>query len=128
MTNFVVNKNLITEKVLSILKPDFTPSELEKAKFKFWWHISGGLRLTSAGTEFFNKADIEYFEFKFNKTLMWQGHNLLKMDKHILAPYFLSPKESLIRIYDGRIASLVSLYGDVIEYVNSLETKVKDLS
>lgn len=129
MINFVLNKNLITEKILGIIKPDFTESELIETNFKIWWKItSGGMRLTPEGVAFFGKANIEYYNFNCNKTNLRQGNTLLKLDKHLAAPYFLSTTDNFVRIYDSRIASLIHLYGSIIDYVNTLDTQTRDLT
>lgn len=129
MINFILNKNLITEKILSIINPDFTENDLIETNFRIWWKItSGGLRLTTEGVEFFGKANIEYYNFRCNKSILRQGGMLLKLDKYLPAPYFLSDRDNFVRIYDSRIAILIPLYGDIITYINSLETKVKDLT
>lgn len=129
MSNFVVNKDTITERLLSIVQPDFTANDIIKTKFSIWWNSnSTGLRLTYAGVEFFNKATIEYFDFDCNRVMIWRGDILLKMDKHILCPYYLSEKQNFARVYDSRIASLINLHGNIIDYVNSLDIKTSDLT
>lgn len=129
MINFILNKNLITEKILAIIKPDFTESELIETNFKIWWKSkSGGMRLTSEGVSFFGKANIEYYNFNCNKTNLGRGVTLLKFDKYLAAPYFLSTRGNFVRIYDSRIASLIHLYGSIIDYVNTLDTQTRDLT
>jgi hypothetical protein len=133
MTKFVLDKKIITQKVLSVIQDDnYTQSDLEMSLFKWWSNIrsDGGLRLTDEGHRVFNDAGLENFGYHFDK---WTSSLLLKFDRYMPCPYHLdigaiASEKSHVRIYDSRVAMLIGLHGTIIDYVDSLEVKRADLS
>lgn len=128
MTKFVTDKNAITGKILGLIKPDYTADELRNANLTWWANIrsTGGLGLTARGYAAFTAAAIDCWEFKPTQAgyLVWPK-TVLKLDTYLHSPYYiaLSGSGSHIKIYDGRIASLIHLYGGLENYLSKLETK-----
>lgn len=126
MTNFVVDKSAITKKVLTIL--DMADVEYQNA-YRLWWkniRHNGGLCLTEIGDKAFQQAELEYHDIDCStyKGII-PGNILLKMDKYLLCPYipFIGNKNKFLRVYDSRIAMMIELHGNFIEYLNSLSVR-----
>jgi len=128
MSTFVTDRQRITRAVLKLLKPEYTSTEFETALYKWWKNprSTGGLRLTEDGHKFFVKADIEYHEFDGGDAF-YEGYMKfeLMLDKRMPCPYYLiyQNKRKYIRVYDNRISTMISLYGDFNDYINNLEDR-----
>ena len=54
---------------------------------------------------------------------------MLELNKKIKCPYYIVVKQEgkdsqpYIRLYDSKIAMLVELYGDMVSYLNSIQTR-----
>lgn len=123
-------KVVITEKVLTEL--EVVPESLKKY-INLWWFTksSGGLRLTDLGDQMFRKAEIQFFDYpiKTQKTLNNWLSFLITCNKKLKCPYYIgfNDQENIdklyIRLYDDRIAILLSLYGDINSYLASINIK-----
>lgn len=131
MTDFFVDKHIITKKIISLIKSDYTAKDLKYAE-KMWWNnirSSGGLGLTKQGKEAFDLAGIEYWDIQIKISDFIKSSTKLKLDQYFPSPYYIfigpvKPKvSSMLRVYDSRIASLIMLHGNIIEYIDSLKTK-----
>jgi hypothetical protein len=129
MSNFILDKFLITKKILEIIKPEYTPKELKTAMTTWWKNIrsDGGLGLTDIGMKAFQLADIDFSEFECKS--LYQSQIKLKLDRYLLCPYSEVYKKGTLylRIYDERIAVLINLYGNVDSYIQTLSIKRKEL-
>ncbi len=119
--------------------PDFSWKNIPADKLVFDWFITGrsgsGLRLTVAGEKAFASANIAHYDFDFTvpgspkfKEVAWGNAYISLLNEKIKCPYFLGvkqpgdPKSRLyIRIYDHRIAMLLTIYGSLETYVESLK-------
>jgi hypothetical protein len=111
--------------------------DLEKAMRTFWLDIrsEGGLRLSDVGDQAFKTADIESFNFPFrlqritDKEPIYSYQNLmLDLSLKINCPYFIGrhkPAEPYLKIYDSKVAMMVSLYGDIYEYLRNTQIRRK---
>jgi hypothetical protein len=129
MTKFVGDRGLITARVLSIVKPEYTPEDLEFARINWWKNIrtGGGFGLSPVGDNRFREAELEYWDFDdgpINSTMSALGYAVWA-DRLIQAPYYLyfSKRHKYIRVYDSRVAVIIGLYGNVSSYLKSLENK-----
>jgi hypothetical protein len=126
-------KKEITEKILLELKddPDNPWKNLTPDKVIFQWWMTGrsgfGLRLTETGHKALSYAKIEYYEFPFDmekeKSLVKSWDQYIKqVSKKVDCPYFIGVKDKIpfIRIYDHRIAMMMTLYGSLGEYLDSV--------
>lgn len=123
-------KQIITEAVLKQL-PDNVCSYDEAMK-KWWMNIrsNSGLRLSDVGVLAFKMADIEYYEYelKIDPNVSWYNF-ILDLNKKIKCPYYLGidkiskPNKPYIRLYDSKIAMMISLYGDLHSYLNSIKVR-----
>ena len=100
-----------------------------------WWQggrSSSSLRLSEEGFNAFTKAKIAYYEFPLfsNKTdisgiLNNPSSYILSLSKKIKCPFYImklrkdAKTEPTIRIYDDKIAMLMTLYGSLQEYLDS---------
>lgn len=125
-----IRKQKITEAVLKQLpEPNF---DIQTA-LKAWWYTqaaSDNLRLTSVGNKAFVLADIEFFDVPLDiKHSAWYGF-ILQCGKKLKCPFyiFVNNKElekiqPCIRLYDSKIAMLLTLYGDIYSYLDSIKER-----
>lgn len=126
-------KEIITEAVLAELPDQGKP--LDKI-IQEWWMTgtSGdGLRLTAIGDLQFKLAEIEYYQCPIqNKTVNRNNYYsfIAELSKKIKCPYFLGVNklegqkaEPYIRLYDSKIAMMMTLYGDIHSYLESIKVR-----
>jgi hypothetical protein len=117
--------------------PDFPWNNISPEKLVFEWFITGragsGLRLTDSGSQAFKLSNIAHYDFDFTPPSSIRGqHNWSKytlvLDKKIKCPYYIGikltdkdKKQPYIRIYDHQIAMMLSLYGDIESYIESIK-------
>lgn len=121
---------------------DLLPSDkklhLSIEKLVFKWFVTGrmgdGLRLTPEGMQAFDSTDIEYFEYPFFKegknVRNYENFNIheftLKVGKLVKCPFYLgaTDKVAYIKVYDSKIAMMISLYGgNLLDYIEAMEKK-----
>jgi hypothetical protein len=119
---FVNDRREIIKAVLATDDSDTIDSAM-----KSWWQnirSSGGLRLTENGDEQFRLANLQCYDYEYAFENYTSSIRLaLYLDSKMITPYFLhykNSKSSYIRIYDGRIAVLVELYGSIYNYIDTL--------
>ena len=117
--------------------PDFPWKDVTPDKLVFEWFVTGrigsGLRLTDAGMVAFDKAKIAYYDFNFTPPKgttggsSW-GKYTLMLDKKVKCPYYIGvklldngKKQPYIKLYDHRIAMMMTLYGDFQSYLDSVK-------
>ncbi len=134
MTNPKSYKYLVTVAVAKEL-PDELKEERETAvdTLLFKWWQSGrqeGLRLTDYGDLAFRMAEIEFYQYDLKPQPANSYHAwLMELTKKIKCPYFIGVNKDgkkskpFIRFYDSKIAMMVSLYGNVNEYLDSIKVK-----
>ena len=89
-----------------------------------------GLRLTDMGDKKFKEANIEFYECQIKITkASWMAF-LVDCNKKLECPYFLGvhKKENekavpYIRLYDSKIAMMLTLYGDIYSYLESIKSR-----
>ena len=122
--------------------PDFPWKDVSVDKLVFDWFVTGrlgeGLRLTDAAKVAFERAKIAHYDFDFVpptnnklnaiKSMSGWAKFALLLDKKIKCPYYLGnilddkgKKHTYIIFYDHKIAMLVTLYGDVQGYLDSVK-------
>ena len=128
-------KEKVTSAVLTQL-PDGHAEITQTEAMKKWWvnlRREGGLRLNELGDMSFRLAEIEFYQYEFNPKELANGNSfhvtMMELDKKIQCPYYIGVNKldkkniPFIRFYDSKIAIMVSLYGDVAGYVNSIKIK-----
>ena len=115
-------KYLITEAILLLLPALAEPIDCIVSD---WWMTGrhDGLRLTDTGDACFREAEIEYFEFPFSKLKVGSWFNfIVEINRKIKCPYYLHYTKGTqsVRIYDSKIAMMMTLYGDIRLYLDSL--------
>lgn len=130
---YLKSKKDITETVLSELPdiPENVWKELGVDKTIFRWWLTGrggtGLRLSEQGMTAFELANIAHYEFPLGQvknTKEWDMF-IKELSKKIISPYYLgvhrkgNTKGPYIRIYDHKIAMMMTLYGSLTEYLES---------
>jgi hypothetical protein len=122
-------KHIITETVLNQVDHQIT---FDEAMQKWWMTMrqDSGLRLTDMGDLSFRFADIAFYDYDFDIRLDDGWHNfILTMNKKIKCPYYVGlnkskdVKQPYIRLYDSKIAVMVSLYGNINDYLKSIKVK-----
>ena len=133
-------KTDIVKLVIDQLKddPDFAWKDKPHDKIVFEWFVTGragtGLRLSDAGKVAFEYAKIAHYDFDFSppgvKTRdinAWHKYALI-LDKKIKCPYYIGvklldngKKQPYIKLYDHRIAMMMTLYGDFQSYLDSVK-------
>jgi hypothetical protein len=97
---------------------------LETAQLQ-WWHDSrpnGGWRLSWTGlVDFTDVLRIESWDFEF-ATKEIQPWMLLKLKKHLTAPYYITDnrKHTQLTVLDSKQAVMINLYGQVEKWIKSL--------
>lgn len=126
-------KELVTEKIIKELN-DETLWQFDDAMKKWWMvpRLDGGLRLTDVGDLAFRYAKIEYYNYDFaiitNSGGGWHTY-LLELNKKLKCPYYIGvnkvedSKKPFIRLYDSKIAMMVSLYGNISDYLKSVKVQ-----
>lgn len=132
-------KEILTRIILEQLPlySEFRKIPEEKTLMRWWitGRSSNNLRLTEEGKQAFDLAEIEFFDFPFyteqeykdlknSKLNMWSGSKLTVRLKKIDCPFYIGLKTShkksaYIRVYDSKIATIISLYGSVLEFLES---------
>lgn len=122
-------KHIITETVLNQADHQMT---FDEAMQKWWMTMrqDTGLRLTDMGDLSFRFADIAFYDYDFDIRLDDGWHNfILDMNKKIKCPYYVGlnktkdVKQPYIRLYDSKIAVMVSLYGNINDYLKSVKVR-----
>lgn len=126
-------KQQITEAVLAeIPKSHRIYHELPIEDVIFKWWVTGrqdGLRLTDEGLTAFQLADIEFYDYEFRQDGQSYHSFILELNKKIKCPYYLGvnkkdkSKSFYIRLYDSKIAMVLSLYGNLKEYLESINLR-----
>ena len=121
-------KETITKAVLAQLpSSEFTPQVI-----KDWWLTKSGnsLRLSQLGDMAFRHAEIEFFDLPIEITQNNWHKFILDCGKKIKCPYYIGvntddgkKKAMYIRLYDSKIAVVMTLYGDIHSYLDSIKVK-----
>ena len=124
-------KETITEAVLAEL-PD-VQKPLDKVIFEWWMTASSGnsLRLSAIGDLHFRLAEIEYYQCPLTKIKRENYYSFIAdLSKKIKCPYFMGVNkvegqkaEPYIRLYDSKIAMMITLYGDIHSYLESVKVR-----
>ena len=137
MNNKKSIKEIITEAVAAELPDELSDernSPTDKLLFK-WWQSGRqeGLRLTDYGDLAFRMAEIEFYQYDFNpKDLSGEKPfhaTMMELNKKIKCPYYMGVSKDgkknkpFIRFYDSKVAMMVSLYGNVPAYLDSVKVK-----
>lgn len=132
-------KTEIVQLILSETRgdPDFSWNDVPSDKIIFDWFVTGragaGLRLTDAGAKAFQTAKIAHYDFDFippgnTKGASNWGKFTLVLDKKVKCPYYVgiklidnNKKQPYIRLYDHKIAMMMTLYGNLESYLESIK-------
>lgn len=127
-------KQIITEAVAKELPDELSEertAEVDSLLFK-WWQTGrqDGLRLTDYGDLAFRMAEIEFYQYDLIARPADTYHTwVMELNKKIKCPYYMGVNKDgkknkpFIRFYDSKIAMMVSLYGNVNEYLDSIKVK-----
>jgi hypothetical protein len=125
-------KEVVTQKIIKELDIDGPTWTLDEAMKKWWMiqRLDGGLRLTDIGDLSFRYAKIEFYNYDFviDSNNGWHSY-LLELNKKLKCPYYIGvnkvvdSKKPFIRLYDSKIAMLVSLYGNISDYLKSVKVQ-----
>jgi hypothetical protein len=126
-------KELITQAVVGQM-PDAWPAPTVEEAMKKWWQTGlrgDSLRLTEIGDMSFRISEIEFYQYDFTAKIEGSYHNyILELSRKIKCPYYLGVSKSegkknqpYIRIYDSKIAMMISLYGNIDSYLKSLKVR-----
>jgi hypothetical protein len=128
-------KEEITQLVFTELPqgPENVWSEISIDDLVFRWWQTGrggsGLRLTEQGMQAFAIAKLAHYDFPLDKKIKaaeWDTF-ILRLTKKLACPYYLGVykdsdrKGPYIRIYDHKIAMMLTLYGTLSEYIESVK-------
>lgn len=122
-------KETITEIVLQQLPKGFEQSKDEA--LRRWWYTGANsdvLRLSEAGDMHFRVAEIEFYQYDFTPKAEDTYHSyMIDLGKKMRCPYYIGvnkvegkKSKPYIRLYDSKIAMMLSLYGDLDSYLKSV--------
>lgn len=103
--------------------------DIDKLISHFWFsgRAGQGLRLTEKGMEAFAKADIAHYDYPIGIKNVYPVNKLtVDLSRKIKCPYYLWLKQgdkgaaAYIRIYDHKTAMLISIYGTLLDYIESV--------
>lgn len=128
-----MNKESITRIVYEQLPNDNPFKEHNQQQLQFLWWTTGrsspSLRLSEEGKTAFDLAGIVYYDYplilsKEQKETFNNRKFALELSKKINCPYYVGLKtqnknSAYIRVYDGKVAVLISLYGNIWDYLQS---------
>jgi hypothetical protein len=124
---------LMTDKaqIVQVLLPLVPENEISEFDYcmKTWWkniRSTGGLGLTVYGDTIFKMMGLETYEFDLGSNSYFGGiGSLLMLDKYMPCPYYfqLRDRKKYLRIYDGRVATMIMLNGSVIEYIEKIKNR-----
>jgi len=123
-------KRLITEAVLAELPHIDKP--IDKIMFEWWMggNTGDGLRLTPLGDSAFREAEIEFYQCEIKLLGTSYYGFMVELSKKIKCPYFLGAEKvendrakPYIRLYDSKIAMMMTLYGDIRSYLDSIKVR-----
>jgi hypothetical protein len=124
-------KEKLTKIVRDNLPNDSPFKNLDLQTLLFQWWSTGrqsqNLRLSDIGKQAFEDANIQCYDFSLitDKIKVTPSQFTIKLKK-IKCPFYLglkskSTKTAYIRIYDSKIATIISLFGSFHEYLESLD-------
>jgi hypothetical protein len=126
-----LKKYRITKVVQEALPADsgFKNTNLEKLVFAWWATGRSGesLRITDVGRQAFDAANLEYYDFDIDsKSIKIKAAEFTLLLNKIKCPFFIgiknnSSKSAYIRMYDSKIAMVVTLYGSFKDYLEALK-------
>jgi hypothetical protein len=128
----------ITEALIKILEIDQSQPKNSTNDLLFKWWATGRsgsvLRLTEEGLRAFTLAELEYFDFPIFVGEWKKGFKkedmkkfTLNLGKKLKCPWYIGlknqqSKSAYIRVYDSKIAMMITLYGSFLEYIDSATT------
>ena len=126
MSYYITDKKKITKKIIETFYSD-QQLDVERV-LKKWWNnprSGGGFGLTEDGERAFQPLENWEFKLAYFETPLPVSYNqfLLILDKKLKCPYrlFSNKKELNIKVYDGRIAMMISLHNpNYIKYIMNL--------
>jgi hypothetical protein len=125
----LTHKELITQTVLEQLADDMVTFEYA---MKNWWQNprrDGPLRLTQIGDLNFRHAKLEFHDHPISTKNKSYYQFIMELSKKIKCPYYIDVEPSekgnkpYIRLYDDRISMMLTLYGDLDTYLNSVRSR-----
>jgi hypothetical protein len=126
-----MNKDKVkyTETLYNHLKDKLEPGlDVNKLYKRYWFtgRSTKNLRLTEEGKNAFDMLDLEFFEFHLNTTTEKFHYHMVDIGKKLKTPFYIGfrnryYKSAYIRIYDSKIAMLISLYGSFDSYLESVK-------
>lgn len=123
-------KQTITEAVLAELNIEDKP--IDKVMFSWWMsgNAGDGLRLTPAGDKALREAEIEFYQCEIKIIGSAYYSFMVELSRKIKCPYFLGTEKidgekakPYIRLYDSKIAMMMTLYGDIRSYLDSIKVR-----
>lgn len=118
MSNYEIKRKYTVE-VLNAL-PMHMRLDFDGAMRQWWMNFrkEGGLRLSEKGNTMFGVAQIEGYTFECKQNNRAWLAMLRDLNNKLICPYYLG--KISITIYDSKAALMVSLYGDIFSYIDSL--------
>lgn len=114
----------ITKKVLESMGLPSDELRIKKT-IPTWWvntrnKEKGGLRLTEQGFESLCKADIKYYEIKFDEPLYFTNQVAIWIDRNIDCPFYITNKK--IYVFGEKMAvQLVLFEGNIQKFKRAQE-------
>jgi hypothetical protein len=96
---------------------------------KDWWYTSAtsdGMRLTDVGDLSFRQAEFEFYEIVMALDRKMSFYQFItELNNKIKCPYYIftdHARVSKIRLYDSRIAMMITLHGGLFGYLRSIKS------
>ena len=115
-------KNQKVEITQKILLTNQQTISLEQALIAWWQNFrkDGGYRLTAEGFSGFQNC-FDSYRIEVSKEQKITPKILLHLDKKIDYPYYIEKNRRSIVLFGSKEAMMVTLYGDIVTYLDNLE-------
>lgn len=94
---------------------------LDNLVFKWWvtGRSGSGFQLTYLGMMAFQYAEFEFYQFDLTEPTQ---AFIMKLNKRLPCPYYMNSKavKPYIRLYDNKVAMLITIYGTLYDYLESI--------
>lgn len=121
----ILDKVFWTKALLSALGKSLDRPLVEKSLVIWWQNIrkkdSGGLRLTHEGFKVLQDLDIQTYEIPYPKGIILSPKDIIGIDRHVTAPYFLTPN-SICLTDERQYFEILLFSGDIKRYIQVKDT------
>lgn len=120
----MTHRREVTEAVIRQLP---MPVDLDEAMSTWYYNLrsSGGFRLTALGYQALKTAAMNSWSVDINLRDLTKA-SLLALDRKLNWPYYIDARLKKLVLFSSRDAMMATLYGDIKQWLESLEFRGND--